>query len=75
MKRFLIGLVLVCGCSLHEDYVRQDRANYETLRPVIEALQKAAPDLYDDDFDADITDRLNGWDAKTTQALEMFDNE
>lgn len=75
MYRFLIVLILLCSCSLHEEYVRQDRANYETLRPIIEALQEAAPDLYDDDFDADITDRLNGWNAKTTQAMETFNNE
>jgi len=74
VKRFLIGLVLVCGCSLHEDYVRQDRANYETLRPVIEKWI-AETETFDDDFEADITDRMNGWDARTTQALETFESE
>lgn len=72
MYRLLIMVVLLCGCSLHEDYVRQDRDNYETLRPVIERYM-AESDAFDEDFEADIADRLNGWDAKTTQALATFD--
>ena len=68
-KTILVLAILLSGCgSLQENYVKQDRANYETLAPRIRKLMETS-DHYDADQEQDIEDRLQGWDAKTTQAL------
>jgi hypothetical protein len=76
MNRFfaLILLILISGCSLHEDYVRQDRANYETLAPVVRKLLDTS-DHYDDDFEKDIEDRLNSWDAWSSSAIASIESD
>ncbi len=75
MRQMLFILVLLAGCgTLHENYVKQDRANYETLAPRIRKLMETS-DHYDEDQEADIEDRLQGWDAKTTQALATLKEE
>ena len=72
MKKYLCILVLFVGCgNLHEDYVKQDRANYETLAPVISSLLAESKKMSENDK-ADVQDRLEGWDAKTTAALESI---
>ena len=74
MKRLLVLLALVTGCgSLHADYVRQDRANYETLAPVVRRLIQES-DVLDPDEEADVEDRLNGWDARTSAAVKSLED-
>ena len=73
MKKLILALVLLCGCgSLHENYVRQDRANYETLAPRIRKMMTTTTE-YTPVQQADIEDRLQGWDAKTLAALESLE--
>ena len=69
MRKLAVGLVfLFVGCgTLHEKYVKQDRANFETLAPRIRKMMDAS-EVYDDDQEADIEDRLQLWDARLTQA-------
>ena len=75
MKKYLCILILLVGCgSLHEDYVKQDRANYETLAPVISSLLAESKKMSAADK-ADVEDRLQGWDTKTTAALESIAKE
>jgi len=70
MKKMLFAVVLLAGCgTLNEKYVKQDRANYETLAPRIRAMLQETK-LYDKDQKADIEDRLNSWDVWTTEGLE-----
>ncbi len=72
MKKYLLILVLLSGCeTLHENYVKQDRQNYETLAPRIEKMMETS-DHYTEDQEQDIKDRLKAWDAWTTQAMETF---
>ena len=61
-------LLLMSGCTLHGDYVKQDRANYETLAPVVSKMLTETK-LYDEDFKDDIRDRLASWDAWTLAAI------
>ena len=64
-----VSIIMLAGCgSLQENYVKQDRANYETLAPRVRKLMETS-DHYDADQEQDIEDRLQGWDAKTTAAL------
>ena len=74
MRKLLLSLVLIfSGCgSLHEEYVKQDRNNYETLWPRIEKMLESTTE-YDDDQKADIQDRGNAWDAWTTQGMKAFE--
>ena len=60
--------LLISGCTLHGDYVKQDRANYETLAPVVSKMLTETK-LYDEDFKEDIRDRLASWDAWTLAAI------
>ncbi len=70
MRKLALGLVIfLAGCgSLHESYVQQDRANYETLAPRVRKLMETS-DHYTPKQEQDIEDRLQGWDAKTLQGL------
>lgn len=70
MKKLLLaGIIMLAGCgSLQESYVKQDRANYETLAPRVRKLMETS-EHYTAEQEQDIEDRLQGWDAKTTQAL------
>ena len=76
MRKFLFPVILIlAGCgSLHEDYVRQDRANYETLAPRIRKMLTSTTE-YDDAQKQDIEDRLQGWDAKSAAAVATFNKE
>ena len=75
MKKMLFALVLLAGCgTLHEKYVKQDRANYETLAPRVRKMLTSTTE-YDDDQKQDIEDRLKAWDLKTTEALKSLEDE
>jgi hypothetical protein len=74
MKRFLAILLLASGCSLHADYVRQDRANYETWAPLIRRYV-AETDIYSSTFEQDQLDRLEAWDAWTTAGVASIDSD
>lgn len=73
MRKLVISLVIIfAGCgSLHEKYVKQDRANYETLEPRIRKLMETS-EHYTETQEDDIKDRLQLWDARLIQAEEMF---
>lgn len=62
------------ACSLSADYVRQDRANYEQIAPVVSKLL-AETAIYDDEFEQDIRDRLNAWDAWSQAGMESLKDE
>ena len=68
MKKLLFCcLILFSGCSLNENYVRQDRANFETLAPRIRKMMTTTTE-YDESQKGDIEDRLQLWKARITQA-------
>lgn len=72
MKRYVWTLVLLAGCcSLNENYIRQDRANYETLAPRVRKMLVTTTE-YDDDQKQDIEDRLQGWDASSAAGMETI---
>ena len=72
MRTLLLALVLCTGCcTLNQDYVKQDRKNYETLAPRIRKMLTSTTE-YDDSQKQDIEDRLQGWDTKTAAGLEAF---
>jgi len=74
MKRLMISLVLLMGCgTLHEDYVKQDRNNYETLWPCIEEMLETSD--YSEDKKLDIKDRGASWDLWTLEGLEACKDE
>ena len=69
MKKLIICVVLLAGCgTLHEDYVQQDRNNYETLWPCVEKMLETSE--YDDAKKKDIRDRGAAWDLWTFEGLE-----
>lgn len=65
--------LLISGCTLHADYVKQDRANYEQMAPVVRKCLELT-DHYDDDFEKDIEDRLQAWDAWTSSAIAQIES-
>lgn len=73
--KYLLCLVLLTGCgSLDAAYVKQDRANYETLAPrVRELLDKT--DIFPADEEDDIRDRLNGWDARSANGVKALGDQ
>jgi hypothetical protein len=73
MKNLLYAsIILLAGCcTLNENYIRQDRKNYETLAPRIRTMLETTA-AFDDAQKRDIEDRLQGWDAKSTQAMETL---
>jgi len=76
MRKLAVGLVfLFVGCgTLHEKYVEQDRANFETLAPRIRKMMDAS-DVYTDEQEGDIEDRLQLWDMRLTQAEAALEIE
>lgn len=70
MKRLLLGLVLA-GCSLNADYVRQDRNNYETLAPVVRRYIEDTS-IYPPEKEDDILDRLEAWDAWSSAGMRSI---
>lgn len=73
MRKLAVGLVfLFAGCgTLHEKYVKQDRANYETLAPRIRKMMTDS-EVYTETQEGDIEDRLQLWDARLTQAEALL---
>jgi len=73
MRRLAIILVLFFSgcCTLNENYVKQDRMNYETLAPRIRIFVSSS-DQFTDDQKQDIKDRLEAWDLWTTEGLNTF---
>jgi len=76
MRTMMLAVVLLAtACSsLPEKYVKQDRANYETLAPRIRKLMETS-DHYSEDQEEDIEDRLQGWDARSAAAMEAIQDE
>lgn len=74
MRFFIPFILILAGCgSLHENYVKQDRNNYETLWPLVEEMLETAP--YDTVKKLDIKDRGMAWDLWTSEALEAIKKE
>jgi len=73
MRKLMLGLTLVlAGCgSLHENYVKQDRANYETLAPRVRKMLKTTTE-YDAAQKQDIEDRLQAWDASSQAGMDSI---
>ena len=73
MKNLLyVSILFLAGCcTLNEAYVKQDRKDFDTLRPRIEAMLDETS-LYDEHQKQDIRDRLNGREARITQAEATF---
>lgn len=73
MRKLMLGLTLVlAGCgSLHEGYVRQDRANYETLAPRVRKMLKTTTE-FDAQQKTDIYDRLEAWDASSQAGMDAI---
>lgn len=76
MRRLTYGLIfLLAGCcTLNEDYIRQDRANYETLAPRVRKMLKTTKE-FDDVQKLDIEDRLEAWDTKSAAAMATLKKE
>ena len=76
MRKVLLGLVVVlAGCgTLHEKYVRQDRANYETLAPRVRKMM-AASEVYSPMQEKDIEDRLVACDTLTAVSIATIDSD
>lgn len=71
--KYIWVLVLCTGCcGLNEAYVKQDRANYETLAPVVRKYLNET-DILDDETEADVEDRLQAWDLWTSMGVRTFE--
>jgi hypothetical protein len=69
MKRFLIILFLATGCGLNEDYIKQDRKDYDTFAPrVMKMIDETS--LYDNEQKQDMRDRLEARNARIKAAEE-----
>jgi len=67
----ILLVLLLSGC-LCQDYVEQDRRNYDTLAPRITRMLGSTTE-YDEDQKQDIKDRLQSWDTRLTQAEKLYE--
>jgi len=73
MKNLLLVCVIALAgcCTLNEDYVRQDRKDFDTFAPRVEKMINETT-LYDEDQKQDMRDRLKGRDARITLAEDFI---
>lgn len=74
MKKLLIILFMTGCCTLNEDYVRQDRKDFDTMTPRIMRMLNDTT-LFTDFQKGDIEDRLNARDAKISAAEALLKKE
>lgn len=74
MKKLILILFLTGCCTLNQDYVEQDRKDFDTFTPRIEKMIDDTT-LYSDAQKQDMKDRLKARDARITQAEETFTDE
>lgn len=73
-KLLLVCIIALAGCcTLNEDYVQQDRKDFDTFAPRVRKMIDDTT-LYDAAQKQDMRDRLEGRDARIT-AAEDFNKE
>lgn len=74
MKKLLIALVFVTGCSLNADYVQADKETYDAFSPKLDTWIENDSSL-DSDEKEDYRALKRSWEARVSKALEYTKDE
>lgn len=74
MKKLLLIILLSGCCTLNEDYVRQDRKDFNTFTPRIEKMINEST-FYTDAQKEDMRDRIKARNLRITVGEATFKKE